>query len=122
MDEKQRAYWESFWSSQEGQSVIEILSGYDKIEREWEKNRRRTNGVIREMQVFNNLLQECLKHVQPVFILNLPDEFLLKLADYGSIGEILLCLKIEEETRQHLKVRLGKDGIALLCSRLIEGI
>lgn len=71
------------------------------------------------MQAFNTLLQNCLKHTQPVFTLELPDDILLKLLDYGCVGEILLCLKMEEETRQQLKSRLGKDGFALLCSRLI---
>ena len=76
-------------------------------------------AVIRQAQAFNDLLQDCLKHHHPVFTLELPDEILLKLLDYGSVGEILLGFKMSEETRQDLQTKLGKEGFALLGSRLI---
>lgn len=66
------------------------------------------------------MLQDCLKHTQPVFTLELPDEVLLKLIDYGSVGEVLLGFKMSEETRQRLLTELGKEGFALLGSRLIS--
>jgi len=61
-----------------------------------------------------------MKHNQPVFTLELPDEVLLKLMDFGSVGEILFCFKVNDESRNNLQTRLGKEGFALLGSRLIS--
>jgi len=52
--------------------------------------------------------------------LELPDEILLKLIDYGSAGEVLLAFKMSDETRQLLQTTLGKEGFSLLGSRLIS--
>jgi hypothetical protein len=117
--EEQQAYWKKFWAGPEGKKIYRILSGMDKREKEWRESAQRTEAVIREAQAFNDLIQDCLKHHQPVFTLELPDEVLLKLLDYGSVGEILLGFKMSEETRQVLQTKLGKEGFALLGSRLI---
>lgn len=116
--EKQQAYCKEFWAGPEGK-IFRILSGLDKREKEWRESAKSTEAVIREAQAFNNLLQTCLKHHQPVFTLELPDEILLKLLDFGSVGEILFCFKLDDEIRQQLHTKLGKEGFNLLGSRLI---
>lgn len=118
--EERQAYWKKFWAGPEGTKIYRILSGMDKREKEWRESARRTEAVIRQAQAFNDLLQDCLKHHQPVFTLELPDEILLKLLDYGSVGEILFCFKVDDESRNNLQTRLGKEGFALLGSRLIS--
>ncbi len=118
--ERIQTYWREFYASPEGINVIKILSGYDKIEREREAEHRRVDAFIREMEAFNHMLESCLKHKQPVFTLELPDDILLKLLDYGCVGEVLLAFKWKDETRQSLKDRVGKEGFALLGSRLIS--
>lgn len=117
--EEQQAYWKKFWAGPEGTKIYRLLSGMDKREKEWRESAQRTEAVIREARALNDLIQDCLKHYQPVFTLELPDEVLLKLLDYGSVGEILLGFKMSEETRQALQTKLGKEGFALLGSRLI---
>ena len=117
--EKQQAYWKEFWASSEGKRIIDILTGFDKIREEWEESHRRTEAVLRRAEEFNKLLDDCLKHTQPIFTLELPDDVLLKLVDYGSVGEILLAFKLDEETRKSLQLRLGKEGFALVGSRLV---
>jgi hypothetical protein len=118
--EKQQAYWKQFWAGWEGKRIIKILTGMDKLEEEWRESHRQTEALLREAQAFQDLLQDCLKHHQPVFTLELPDEVLLKLMDFGSVGEILFCFKLNDETRQKLQITLGKEGFALLGSRLIN--
>jgi hypothetical protein len=118
--EQQQAYWKKFWGGWEGKKIIKILTGMDKLEEEWRENRRQTEAVLREAQAFHDFLEACLKHHQPVFTLELPDEVLLKLMDFGSVGEILFCFKLNDETRQKLQTTLGKEGFALLGSRLIS--
>jgi hypothetical protein len=86
----------------------------DKLREEWRESHRRTEAFLRKAQAFQDLLQDCLKHHQPVFTLELPDEVLLKLMDFGSVGEILFCFKVDDESRNNLQTRLGKEGIALL--------
>ncbi len=117
--EKQQAFWDAFWSSSEGRHVMDILTGFDKVKKEWEENHRRAEAFIHQAQEFNRLVEACLKHTQPVFTLELPDEILLKLVDYGSVGEVLLAFKLNEETRKSLQLTLGKEGFALVGSRLV---
>lgn len=118
--EKQQAYWKQFWSGWEGKRIIKILTGMDKLEAEWRESRRQTEALLQRVKAFHDLLQDCMKHHQPVFTLELPDEVLLKLMDFGSVGEILFCFKLNDETRQKLQTTLGKEGFALLGSRLIS--
>jgi hypothetical protein len=118
--EKQQAYWKQFWTGWEGKKIIKILTGMDKLEEEWRESRRQTEAFLREAQAFQDLLHDCLKHHQPVFTLELPDEVLLKLMDFGSVGEILFCFKVNDESRNNLQTLLGKEGFALLGSRLIS--
>lgn len=91
----------------------------DKVEAEWREIHRETEVFLREVQAFHDLLEGCMKYHQPVFTLELPDDVLLKLMDFGSVGEILFCFKLNDETRQKLQITLGKEGFALLGSRLI---
>ncbi|MBZ0284996.1 MAG: hypothetical protein K8L97_29945 [Anaerolineae bacterium] len=118
--EKQQAYWRKFWSGWEGKKIIKIFTGMDRLEEEWRDSHRQTEALLQRVQAFHNLLQDCMKHHQPVFTLELPDEVLLKLMDFGSVGEILLCFKVDDESRNNLQTRLGKEGFALLGSRLIS--
>lgn len=118
--EKQQAYWKQFWAGWEGKMVIDSLTGMNELREEWRESRRQTEAFLRKAQAFQDLLQDCLKHHQPVFTLELPDEVLLKLIDFGSVGEILFCFKLNDETRQKLQTTLGKEGFALLGSRLIS--
>jgi hypothetical protein len=118
--EYQQDYWKKFWSSAEGIRVFKILTGLNRIEEEQRESSRKTDAFIREAQEFNKLLQDCLKHTEPVFTLELPDDVLLKLIDYGSVGEVLLAFKMSEDTHEMLKTELGKTGYALLGSRLIS--
>ena len=115
--EKQQAYWKQFWTGWEGKKII---SRMDKLEEEWRESCRQTEAFLREAQAFQDLLHDCLKHHQPVFTLELPDEVLLKLIDFGSVGEILFCFKVNDENRDKLQTTLGKEGFALLGSRLIS--
>jgi hypothetical protein len=118
--EQQQAYWRKLWTGWEGKKIIKILTGMDKLEEEWRESRRQTEAFLREAQAFQDLLHDCLKHHQPVFTLELPDEVLLKLIDFGSVGEILFCFKVNDENRDKLQTLLGKEGFALLGSRLIS--
>lgn len=118
--ENQQAYWKQFWTGWEGKKIIKIFTGMDKLEEEWRESRRQTEAFLRKAQAFQDLLQDCLKHHQPVFTLELPDEVLLKLIDFGSVGEILFCFKVNDESRDKLQTLLGKEGFALLGSRLIS--
>ncbi|MEO8609310.1 MAG: hypothetical protein ABI690_15570 [Chloroflexota bacterium] len=118
--EKQQAYWRKFWSGWQGKRVIDSLTGMDELREQWRKIHRETEVFLREVQAFHDLLQDCMKHHQPVFTLELPDEVLLKLMDFGSVGEVLFCFKSNDETRQKLQTTLGKEGFALLGSRLIS--
>lgn len=118
--ENQQAYWKQFWAGWQGKMVIDSLTGMGKLREEWRESRRRTDAFLREAQAFQDFLQDCLKHHQPVFTLALPDEVLLKLIDFGSVGEILFCFKVDDESRNNLQTRLGKEGFALLGSRLIS--
>ena len=101
--EDQQAYWKKFWSSTEGIMVFKILTGQNRIEEEKRKLNRETEAFIRKAQEFTKLLEECLKHVEPVFTLELPDDVLLKLIDYGSVGEVLLAFKMNDDTHEKLK-------------------
>jgi hypothetical protein len=118
--EYQQAYWKEFWSSAEGMKVFKILTGQNRIEEERKKLVREIDAFIRETQEFTKLLDECLKHTEPVFTLELPDDVLLKLIDFGCVGEVLLVFKLNEDTHEMLKAELGKSGYALLGSRLIS--
>ena len=119
--EKQQAFWKAFWASSDGKHVFDILTGFDKVKTEREEHHRRAEAFIREAEEFNRLVEACLKHTQPVFTLELPDEVLLKLVDYGSVGEVLLAFKLDEKTRRSLQLTLGKERFALVGSRLVTG-
>ena len=118
--EKQQAFWKEFWSGADGQTVIKILSGYNRKEKKLKEIGRKIDALTCEVQELNNLIENCMQHHQPVFTLELPDEVLLKLADYGSVGEVLLAFKMSDETRKQLQTTLGKEGFVLLGSRLIS--
>lgn len=118
--EKQQAYWKQFWAGWQGKMVIDSLTGMNELREEWRESRRQTEAFLQRAQAFQDLLQDCLKHHQPVFTLELPDEVLLKLIDFGSVGEILFCFKVNDESRDKLQTLLGKEGFALLGSRLIS--
>src|SRR5690606_8432614 len=118
--EKQQSFWKAFWSSSDGRRIYRILSGSERREREMRESTRQTEEFLRKAEAFNKLLEDCLKHHQPVFTLELPDEILLKLMDYGSVGEVLLAFKMSDETRKLIQTTLGKEGFALLGSRLIS--
>lgn len=117
---QQQAYWKKFWAGWQGKMVIDSLTGMNELGEEWRESHRQTEAFLREAQAFQDLLQDCLKHHQPVFTLELPDEVLLKLIDFGSVGEILFCFKVNDENRDKLQTLLGKEGFALLGSRLIS--
>ncbi len=118
--EKQQAYWEQFWTGAEGIHIIKILAGYNKLEAVQKQTAQDVDALYRNVKTLDDLLINCLQHRQPVFTLELPDNVLLKLVDYGSVGELLLAFKLSDDTRQSLKEKLGKDGIALIGSRLIS--
>lgn len=116
----QQDYWRKFWSSAQGVMVFKMLTGLDKREKALQELARKIDAFEQEVNEFNQLLQSCLKHTEPVFTLELPDEVLLKLLNYGSVGEVLLAFKMSDATRQMLEQELGKAGYALLGSRLIS--
>ncbi|MCB9451456.1 MAG: hypothetical protein H6672_08450 [Anaerolineaceae bacterium] len=118
--EKQQAYWKNFWAGWQGKMVIDSLTGMNELREEWRESRRQTEAFLQRAQAFQDLLHDCLKHHQPVFTLELPDEVLLKLIDFGSVGEILFCFKVNDESRDKIQTLLGKEGFALLGSRLIS--
>lgn len=118
--EKQQAFWKDFWASSDGRRIYRILSGSERREREMRESIRQTEEFLRKAEAFNKLIEDCLKYHQPVFTLELPDEILLKLMDYGSAGEVLLAFKMSDETRKLLQTTLGKEGFSLLGSRLIS--
>lgn len=118
--ERQQASWNELWSSPKGIRVIKILTGYDKIERQQAELDRQIQALIRSTEEFNDLLTSCLKHKEPVFTLELPDEILLKLVSYSCVGEVLLAFKMDADTRQNLEAKLGKVGFNLLGSRMIS--
>lgn len=118
--EKQQAFWDQFWRSAEGIQVIKILTGFSRIEQEFEESNRRFEAFYRSAMEFNDLLNSCLKHKEPVFTLELPDEILLKLINYSCVGEVLLAFKLDAESRQILETEVGGVGFALLGSRLIS--
>jgi hypothetical protein len=118
--EYQQAYWKKFWSSADGIKVFNILTGQHQIEEEKRKLNREIEAFIRNAQEFTKLLDECLKHTEPVFTLELTDDVLLKLVDYGSVGEVLFVFKLNKDTHEKLKAELGKTGYTLLGSRLIS--
>jgi hypothetical protein len=118
--EKQQAFWKNFWASSDGRRIYRILNGSERREREMRESTRQTEEFIRKAEALNKLLKDCLKYHQPGFTLELPDKILLKLMDYGSVGEVLLVFKISDETRKLLQTALGEGGFTLLGSRLIS--
>lgn len=118
--EKRQAFWDQFWRSPEGVEAIKILTGYNRLEQKQREMESQIEALLREVTALNNLITSCLAHKEPVFILELPDEVLLKLADYKSVGEVLLLFKLDVESRQRLETELGKVGFSLLGSRLLS--
>ena len=118
--EKTQAFWHKFYSSPEGRHVLKLLSGHYEIERQAAENHQRFEAVYLPAKEFADLLSSCLKHQEPVFTLELPDEILLKLVSYGSVGEVLLAFKLNAESRKRLETKLGKAAFSLLGSRLIS--
>jgi len=117
--ERRQAFWHEFYLSPEGQYVLNVLSGYDKLEQQLAESQQRFEAVLRPVKAFTDLLNSCLKHNEPVFTLELPDEILLKLFNYGSVGEVLLAFKLDAKSRKRLETEVGKAGVSLLGSRLI---